>query len=346
MNFLVLLGYACAVHYRYTRLVKKLQPGYDRAWKTLVDSNVLRPSETEEYVCDMKFAFQCQSEREQAQKAVKAAEAVVISVQEAGDELRDSRLTPPARLQIAQSRLDVAKEFLESIKRRNDLTTDFKRAARNYLIAKEDVDQHNAKLRWILEQVPLVEAELRESETAEGGSHTRRSTKRRRHEISSFVDGSARSHGPERVSSEHSRRDDTAYDERPSKRLRKTQSGGITKLTPRNKSGNTRSQGSATTLRKEPTSNHGPNRPKQAPVAPDNTCKCMRSSRRLAGDPPEFGNVQERRGALPLYERYLQQHLTGSRRNQQPGKGAKPQGISRSREIRTASGKGLAERLS
>ncbi|KAH8747275.1 hypothetical protein F5883DRAFT_653602 [Diaporthe sp. PMI_573] len=173
------LGYACAVHCRYTRVVEKLQPDYDTAWKALVDSKVLKPSETEEYICDLESAFQHQSEEDQAQKAVKSAEAALVAVQKASRDPRGSRLTPSARLATAQTRLDAAKESLKSIKRRNDLTTDFSRAARNYLIVKEDADRHRAKLRWILEQVPLIEAELKESKAAVARSHTGRGTKRR-----------------------------------------------------------------------------------------------------------------------------------------------------------------------
>lgn len=329
------LGYACAVHYRYPRVVEKLQPDYDKAWKTLVDSEVLRPFETEEYVCDIVSAFQCQSEEDQAQKAVKSAEAVLLAVQKTSHDPRDSRLAPPARLQMAQSRLDAAKESLQLITRRNDLTTDFKRAARNYLIAKEDADRHSAKLRWILEQVPLVEAELRESDAAKGGPHTGRGTKRRLghdqdDEItndrrpekrrrsgpnSSFSDISASSLRPTREPAKHSRRDNTAVDERP-----KTHSRGISKTPPldqRVTRRSTQSRECAIPHAQASTSNHGPNRPKRAPDVHNNPGDTTRRSRRLAGDPPEFGMVRERRGALPLYDHYLQEPPASSRRSRQ-----------------------------
>lgn len=37
---------------------KRRQQWYDNAWKKLVDSKVLRPFETEEFICDIKSAFQ------------------------------------------------------------------------------------------------------------------------------------------------------------------------------------------------------------------------------------------------------------------------------------------------
>jgi hypothetical protein len=92
----------------------------------------------------------------------------------------------------------------------------------------------------------VVEAELRESEAAEGGSHMGRGTKRklghdqedevtndrrtqkrrRSGQSSSLIDGNVRSPRSARVPSEHNRRDDAADDQRPSKRLRKTHSDG------------------------------------------------------------------------------------------------------------------------
>jgi len=125
----------------------------------------------------------------------------------------------------------------------------------------------------------MVDAELRESEAAEGGSQTGRGTKRRlghdqgdeitddrgpqkrRHgdQISLFSDGSAGSPRPAREPSNHSRRDDTD-DERPPKRLLKTRSGGISKTTPRNQRVTYRNtRGPAITPAQASTSDHGPN---------------------------------------------------------------------------------------
>ncbi|KAK3333490.1 hypothetical protein B0T19DRAFT_127539 [Cercophora scortea] len=244
------LGYAYAVHHRCTRFVEKLRPDYDKAWKTLVDLKVLRPSDTDEYVCDLGFSAQCDCERERAEKAVGAAEAALVLVQETGDDPRGSPHTP-TRLQIARSRLDAAKQSLNSIKRRNEFVTDFKVAARDYLNAKHDTDRHSAKMRWILEQVPVVEAEWKEeSGAAEESSQTPRGTKRRLtddrdDEVTNHQDlqeqwsngqiGIPSDSSPRSAlagkPSKRSRRDETADDERPLKRLRQTRSSGLTEVT-------------------------------------------------------------------------------------------------------------------
>jgi hypothetical protein len=259
------LAYACAVHYRDTRRVKTLQPGYEEAWKTLVDSKVLRPSETKEYIRDTKFGAQRDRETAMALKAVKSAEADL----EVAHKTRGSRLSPQARAQVlatAQTRLDTAKNALELLRRRSHHFGNFSHAVRNYRIAKTDTVKSNVKLRWILEQVPLVEAELKESGAAQSGSHTGRGTKRKRN------------------------RDDEVTDVGPSKRLRKTNCDGVTKATPANESftrGYTRV--SATAPASVSTFYHGSDRPKRAPEAPKNPCKSTRSSRRLAGQAREFG---------------------------------------------------------
>ncbi|KAJ3579596.1 hypothetical protein NPX13_g962 [Xylaria arbuscula] len=177
------LGFACAQHDRYVRVMKVRQPEYDKAWKTLVDAKVLRPFETEEYICDIKCAFHHQSEEDRAYAAVKSAEAVLLSAQKAKDNPRESlRGKPAAGIQscVAQSRLDAAKESLASIKRRNDMVDEFSLEVRSHQRAKTNAGRYSAILQWILEQVPLVEAEMNKSGVTETSPNLRRGTKRRR----------------------------------------------------------------------------------------------------------------------------------------------------------------------
>ena len=68
-------------HDKDMRTVERHQPKYDEPWKELVDSQVLRPSETEEFICNIKF--QHASEKERAEKAVESAKSAVMSAQNA-----------------------------------------------------------------------------------------------------------------------------------------------------------------------------------------------------------------------------------------------------------------------
>ena len=79
----------------------------------------------------------------------------------------------------AKSRLDEARQSYKSINRRDGLIGDFRVGIRDYRSSKKDVERHTILLRWILGQVPLVEAELKESEAAETGPDATHGTKRR-----------------------------------------------------------------------------------------------------------------------------------------------------------------------
>ena len=222
-------GYECWVSETYTRFLQRKQPSYDEAWKKLVDSNVLRPFETEEYIWDIESSFQRQHEEGQAQKAVElarsAAKAVLISAHKDVSNPRSSRFTSQARAQMmlaAKSRLDAAKESLESIKRRNDLVTEFRRATGKYRTTKKNAEWRRLRLRWILEQVPLIEAELNESNATETCSNTSCGTKRK---LGCYNDKSMqdRSRKKRKRSSGvfgKNSRDDPVDDTPPSKRLK------------------------------------------------------------------------------------------------------------------------------
>lgn len=167
------------------RFVKRRQPDYDAAWKELVDSQVLRPSETQEFICNIKSVFQRASERERAEKAVQSAKSAVTSAQNAITDPRRSNLSEKEsqqRLAAAQSKLDAAVKSLDSIKRRNDLVYDFYKKTqlsqitndgkwkRSYQSAKDDAERRSILLRWILQQIPLIELELNQPKVAENDS--------------------------------------------------------------------------------------------------------------------------------------------------------------------------------
>ena len=186
------LGSEYARHYRYNRLLKKLQPEYDQAWKTLEDAKVLRPFETEEYICTIKSAYHQDSEEEQAAAAVKSAAAVLVSCQK--DRTNDcglqmGRAEHVTKRAVAQARLDAAETSLKVIKRRDDLVTEFYVTARNYLTTKNEAGCQHMRVRWILKQVPLVEAELTERGVTETGLDAPRGMKRRRRGLDNEDDG-------------------------------------------------------------------------------------------------------------------------------------------------------------
>ncbi|KAL2352918.1 hypothetical protein BJ546DRAFT_794317, partial [Cryomyces antarcticus] len=147
------------------RFVERLQPLYDEAWKKIVDSQVLRPFETEEYICNIKSAFQRASDRERAEKAVESAKSAVMLAQNAVPDPR--RASTQQKFPAAQSQLGAAIKSLESIKRRNDLISEFHQKTRSSQIAKHAAERRSILLRWILQHVPLIELELNQPKVAE-----------------------------------------------------------------------------------------------------------------------------------------------------------------------------------
>ena len=174
------------------RFVKRLKPRYDEAWKKLVDSGVLRPSETEEFICNIDSAFQRASEEDQAEKAVESAKSAVMSAEKAITDLGRSSLSqrePRQRLAAAHSRLDAALMSLESIRRRNDLISEFHKKTKPHVVkgklkesyrsAKHGAECRSILLRWMLQQLPLIELELNQAKVAENGSNIQGGGKRR-----------------------------------------------------------------------------------------------------------------------------------------------------------------------
>jgi hypothetical protein len=157
------LGYEYWWYNRYTGFVSSDQTRHDKAWDKLVDAKVLRPGETEEVICDIDTAFRDSSEEKRAGRAVQSAMSAVVSAEITMSKWQRSKLSPEvlqARLLAARSKLEMAQKEHESLKRRSDCITEFIQGTRRYQIAKDDAKRHELLLRWMLQQVPLIEREL------------------------------------------------------------------------------------------------------------------------------------------------------------------------------------------
>ncbi|KAI0198796.1 hypothetical protein F4808DRAFT_462378 [Astrocystis sublimbata] len=163
------LVFMYAIHYMWTCVAKKERPAYDRAWKKLVDAKVLRPSDTEEWLCDITSAFALQGEIDQAWRDLNSAEEDLNSVQGAVDSSGDpdAQEAANADASAAQCQLDAAREALKELERYDDLTTQFSQEAREYLCNMDKVKHYDFLTKWILSQIPLIEAEMGESTAIE-----------------------------------------------------------------------------------------------------------------------------------------------------------------------------------
>lgn len=150
------------------------QKWYDDAWKKLVDSGVLRLEDTKEHICKTGITYRDTEEEKQAEKAMQSAMLNVASAETSIS--KSHRCRKPLqqlqeRLTKAQSILNAAKARHELLKTRVDCIYKFLRRTENLRVAKHSAERHIILLRWMLQQVPLIELEL--SNVAENDSGRR-----------------------------------------------------------------------------------------------------------------------------------------------------------------------------
>lgn len=156
-------------------VMKSLQQQHDEAWKKLVDSKVLKPSETEEsfgYFLILQMLHEineAENALESATLSVKLLEKQLSKAQSAGLSER-SLLQTEQKLSEATSILAVAKKSVEHRRRRDELIRGFMGQTMEYGSAKDDSARRGKLLRWILRQIPLIERELNAAKVTENGS--------------------------------------------------------------------------------------------------------------------------------------------------------------------------------
>lgn len=161
------LGYEYRFYDYAATFVKRSQRRHDRGWKKLVDSNLLRPEETYDVICDVNTSFQHANEEERAEEAVQSATAAVSSTESIIARSDGSTTKLRQRLLAEQATLDAARGSLESIKTRNEAITEFLSPMREYFYQKDEARRHSALLRWIVRQIPTIELELNSPDNAE-----------------------------------------------------------------------------------------------------------------------------------------------------------------------------------
>lgn len=182
------LGCLYAEHYRQTRVAAANQSGFDQAWEKLSGTGLLRPFETKEYL----GSNQCMRDRPRevfkAEKDLASTKSAAAGILKGRHEDTASsglrRSTPEAGAQImaaAKSRLAAAKTSLRVIQKRNALIYEFRRVMDKYREAVRGMTYFEVRAKWVLDQLPLVEAEFKESAAARTGSGVACGSKRPRH---------------------------------------------------------------------------------------------------------------------------------------------------------------------
>lgn len=152
--------------------VRQLQPKHDEAWVELRSANVLRPLETSESILSGigwdERGLKLRRAEDAREKATSDAQSLLDRSKDGPSRSLSMAAERKERLTAALARYKEASKTLELTKRRCDRIADFRIKFRYYWEKRERADRHKAYLRWVLEQVPLVEAEMAEAEAADG----------------------------------------------------------------------------------------------------------------------------------------------------------------------------------
>jgi hypothetical protein len=155
-------GFECWWYEHYTDVSRHQQKLHDKAWYSLVRSNVLWPGETEDFICNVDSGLERESEEEKAVAALQSARTALSSLETFMGNSRGIQPLPRALQQLwseKRSELENARQEYKSIKWRNSSIDTFLQQIRKPAIAKRTAERHRVLLHWILQQFPLIETE-------------------------------------------------------------------------------------------------------------------------------------------------------------------------------------------
>ncbi|OAX82484.1 hypothetical protein ACJ72_03167 [Emergomyces africanus] len=181
------LGYEYWWYDRYA-LSERQQEWLDSKWQEVLDSQVLKRSETLESIHDRDFEAWMREDHKlkRSREAVETAKAAVISAQNFISDpqnLRHPVEDSGRKLLEAQSELIAAEKNRDFLEHRDKVIGDYIQATANAREFKGNAERHTILLTWILEQLPLIELEMKQSYAAantlnEGSSKGKRSLRR------------------------------------------------------------------------------------------------------------------------------------------------------------------------
>ncbi|KAI1362240.1 hypothetical protein F5Y08DRAFT_341881 [Xylaria arbuscula] len=160
------LAFTCCAHYKLLLRQKRQKPGFDAAWEALLNTEFFKASDTMESIFSMEATIERQSERYQARQAVESAKAALRSRPKRQDFVCGASSDKPilgiVGTQTAQSRLSAAEKALDSTSRRLSALGQFSVASGEYRKTQRLVACRSNRIGWVLDRMPLVEAEVNE----------------------------------------------------------------------------------------------------------------------------------------------------------------------------------------
>ncbi|PGG98115.1 hypothetical protein GX51_06964 [Blastomyces parvus] len=147
----------------------------DDAWKKLVESKVLSPTDTQESLCSAEASSERWNRLERAEKAVESAKHALARAKKTASAQRYphkvSAEEPPPDLLKAQQQLNAVEKEYASIKKRHDPIVEFVASMRGPERKKEAAERHGKLAQWVLQQFPLIERELEQANATEPSRH-------------------------------------------------------------------------------------------------------------------------------------------------------------------------------
>lgn len=165
------IEYLCFEYFEYEEFLqhKQSHQQYKAAWRKLVSTKVLRPDETRDDIEASGFATACEKERTALRQAVEIARSNILIADR--DMLDPSMKGPTAQRKLfeAQAELDSAIKEFDDFQVRKKAIEDYKKATAIYRDARDGAKRHEILLRWIRDQIPLIEKKLGLPASAEDG---------------------------------------------------------------------------------------------------------------------------------------------------------------------------------
>lgn len=156
------IEYLCFEYFRYEKFLRHKQSHqqYKEAWRNLVSTKVLKPDETQDDIEANDFAAACEKERTSLRQAVEIARSNTLL---ADRDMLDPNLKGPTaqrKLFKAQAELDSAIKEFDDFQIRKRMIEEYKTATATYRGARSEAKRHEILLRWIRDQIPLIEKKL------------------------------------------------------------------------------------------------------------------------------------------------------------------------------------------
>lgn len=157
----------------YTETPERLKPDLDRTWQELVDMKVLWPHDTQKSVRRWGLLDGGESSKAVRQAKLKAEEIYNLT------QLDPERVHIPeakriSMMEAATTRLNAAQAWHELDQKRNKCILPFIRRTTDLRFVEEDVARQRILLRWVLDDVPLVEAEMAQAGADKGDIERRK----------------------------------------------------------------------------------------------------------------------------------------------------------------------------